>query len=189
MYCMYEKVRGKRWIWSHLCVLRGRILHDRRVLFVQVVRQNLVLPGHNINSYFHRLGGWVSGTPPSTPSPSEILLTPSADTHPHRLYIPTPSSPDIHPRHPPDPIRPELPLVFSKTHMWPNSPFFPLTHSYVCLCLCALHWPADEVIQKQHVYFYVFVWHEESFDWIFILRNFLYLYVGAPSELKSFSKF
>ena len=39
------------------------ILYDRRVLFVQTVCQNLVVPGHNIN--FHSR---VSGTPPRHPA-------------------------------------------------------------------------------------------------------------------------
>ena len=73
-------------------VMNGGILHDRRVLFVQDVCQNLVFPGHNINNFHFHPG--VSGTPPLTPSPPEILLTPSTDTpYPHPLFLTPP-----HPR-------------------------------------------------------------------------------------------
>ena len=98
--------------------VKGRILHDRRVLFVQVVCQKLVFPGHDINFHFH-LGG-VRDTP-STPSPSEIRLTPSADTpYPH----PSPY-PGYPPRHPPGPLRPELQTHFLKNT---NVTKFTITH-------------------------------------------------------------
>ena len=69
MCAMEEYMRGlqifmhtkSRWIclatFAFSSILKGRILHDRKVLFTQVVRQNLVFPGHNINFHSHPVGG------------------------------------------------------------------------------------------------------------------------------------
>jgi len=55
-------------------ILKGGILHDRRVLFVETVCQNLVFPGHNINFSFSPGGVllksvWLPPLTPLTPSP------------------------------------------------------------------------------------------------------------------------
>ena len=81
---------------------------------------------------------------PSTPSPPEIRLTPSADI-PYPQPLPTPGPP---PRHPPGPLRPEPQTRFLKNENVTRFTVFPyvtpshhtvytvLKQSYASTCLC-----------------------------------------------------
>ena len=67
----------------------------------------------------------VPGTPLDTPSHPEICLTPAADTpyaYPHPLSLTSPAPPRASSR---DPTSRTSKSFFSRTQMWPNSPFFP----------------------------------------------------------------
>ena len=128
MYGIWEGW-GEHGAFAFSSILNGRILHDRmhRVLFVQAVCQILFSMVAISISIFTR---GCPGQPPSTPSPPEILLTPSAATpYPHPLSLARASPPGMLP----GPYVQNFKLVFLKNENVTKFTVFPPTHSYLYL--------------------------------------------------------